>query len=410
MRELKAAGRRRKRSVAAGCEEQLALLRPSLTRSGGLQTAVFCWSAVCKPPLLDVLRSAMLFGRAIVVAVFATSVVRGEQLVAPPPAGKVYQGLYFDEPLAGRDPTEHDVTAADVARFEETLGTKTAWIFFSNNWFESRKFPRATCEWIRGLGKAPYVRLMLRSDTEQNRVEETFSLENIIAGNFDEDLKTWARDAKQFGSPLLLEWGTEPNGEWFSWNGKWNGGANEGPARYIAAYRHIVDVMRAEGAANLQWVWHVNWLDQPEAKWNRFENYYPGESYCNWVALSVYGPLTPRAVDGTESFGFKMRTAYPRLTKLAPGKAIVIAELGCDIHHRQVDAGEWAKGALEDLFSGRWPAVIGFCWWNESWENDDVRKHNTDMNILHDAGLTKVFREELAKHADKLQSTPIVAP
>jgi beta-mannanase len=195
----------------------------------------------------------------------------------------------------------------------------------------------------------------------------------------------------------------EPNGKWFSWNGKWNGGASEGPARYVTAYRHIVDLIRGEGAGNVQWVWHVNWLDQPEAKWNRLENYYPGDDYCDWVGLSAYGPLTPRAVDGTESFRFKMSTAYPRLTKLAPGKPIVISEFGCALHHRKVEAAEWARQALDDLFSGRWPAVIGFCWWNESWENDNVRTHNTDMNILHDAGLTKVFREELAKNADKLQ-------
>ena len=182
-----------------------------------------------------------------------------------------------------------------------------------------------------------------------------------------------------------------------------------GLARYIEAYRHIVDLMRAEGADNLHWIWHVNWLDGPEVKWNRFENYYPGDSYCDWVALSAYGPLTPRAVDGTESFRFKMREAYPRLTRIAPGKPIVIAEFGCDIHHRKVDAGSWAGAALEDLFSGRWPAVIGFCWWNESWRNDNVQAHNTDMVILHDAGLTKVFREELAKHADKLQGTPILS-
>ena len=228
-------------------------------------------------------------------------------------------------------------------------------------------------------------------------------------GKFDDDLRAWAREAKAFGSPILIEWGTEPNGNWFSWNGKWNGGAKEGPRRYVEAYRHIVDLMRGEGADNLQWIWHVNWLDEPEAKWNRFENYYPGDDYCDWVALSAYGPLTPRAVDGTEGFRFKMRTAYPRLTKVAPGKPIVIAEFGCDIHHRKVDASEWAKSALEDLFSGRWPAVIGFCWWNESWENDDTRKHNTDMNILHDPGLTKVFREQLAKHADAVQETPIIS-
>jgi hypothetical protein len=86
----------------------------------------------------------------------------------------------------------------------------------------------------------------------------------------------------------------------------------------------------------------------------------------------------------------------------------VIAEFGCDIHHPKVDASEWAKNALKDLFSGRWPAVIGFCWWNESWENDDIRKHNTDMNILHDADLTRIFRDAFAQHADKIQEAPIV--
>jgi hypothetical protein len=344
----------------------------------------------------------------IAVIVFATSLARGAELIAPPPAGKLYQGIYFDEPAGGNDPTEHDVTAADVMRFEQALSTKTAWVYFSDNWFESRQFPRETCQWIRELGKIPYLRLMLRSDAEQDRPEKLFTLANILAGKFDEDLRAWARDAKEFGTPLLVEWGTEPNGKWFSWNGKWNGGATEGPPRYVAAYRHIVDLMRAEGAANLQWIWHVNWLDQPEAKWNRFENYYPGENYCDWVALSAYGPLTPRDLDATESFAFKMRTAYPRLTKVASGKPVVLAEFGCALHHRKVDAAEWAGTALEDLFSNRWPAVIGFCWWNESWENDDVRSHNTEMNILHDPKMTAVFRDELAKHGAKLQSAPVI--
>ena len=89
---------------------------------------------------------------------------------------------------------------------------------------------------------------MLRSDAEQNRPEKTFSIDKIIRGEFDEDLRRWARAAKSFGSPILIEWGTEPNGDWFSWNGKWNGGAKTGPARYVAAYHHIVDLMRAEGA------------------------------------------------------------------------------------------------------------------------------------------------------------------
>jgi Glycosyl hydrolase family 26 len=325
--------------------------------------------------------------------------------IAAPPLGKLYHGFYYDGPATN----EHDVTAADVLQYEEAVGKKTAWVFFSNNWFESRKFPAVMCSWIRELGKVPYVRLMLRSDLDQDHADRIFSLDNIIAGKLDEDLKLWARDAKTFDSPILVEWGTEPNGEWFSWNGKWNGGARRGPERYIAAYRHIVDLMRAEGAEKLQWIWHVNWLDQPEAKWNRFEHYYPGEHYCDWVALSAYGPLTPSTKDGSESLRFKMKKSYPRLTKLAPEKPIIIAEFGCDLHNRKISATDWARSALDDLLAKRWPAVIGFCWWNEAWENDDHKKHDTDMNILHDASLTSVFRSEFEKHADIIQEAPIIS-
>jgi hypothetical protein len=330
--------------------------------------------------------------------------------IAPPPRGKLYHGLYWGGVGTDtHDPTEHDVTPGDVARYEQAVGKETAWIYFSNNWFESRRFPSEMCRWIRALGKVPYIRLMLRSNLNQKHSDNTFPLQKIVSGKFDADLRHWARDARNFASPILVEWGTEPNGGWFGWNGKWNGGARVGPERYIAAYCHIVDLMRAEGADNLQWVWHVNWYDEPETKWNRFENYFPGNSYCDWVALSVYGPTTPTTRDGTESFAFKMRKAYPRLTKIAPDKPIIIAEFGCDLRNRRVDASRWAKSALEQLFSNEWPAVIGFCWWNEGWQNDDYKKHDSDLIILHDANVTRVFREELAQHADRIQEAAITS-
>ncbi len=351
-----------------------------------------------------------LFCRSLLWLICVTHVEAQSAKIGLPPAGKLYHGFYWGGVGTDtHDPTEHDVTPDDVKHYEQAIGKQTAWIYFSNNWFESRSFPAAMCAWIRDLGKIPYIRLMLRSDVDQKHSEKTFSLRKIIAGDFDVDLRAWAREAKNFRAPILIEWGTEPNGNWFSWNGKWNGGAGEGPKRYIDAYHHIVDLMRAEGADNLTWVWHVNWLDEPDAKWNRFENYFPGESYCDWAALSVYGPTTPRTRDGAESFRLKMSEAYPRLAKIASGKPIVIAEFGCDLCNQHVNATAWAKSALEDLFSNRWPAVIGFCWWNEGWQNDDTKKHDTDMIILHDVDLTRVFREEFAQHADQIQETPNIS-
>jgi Glycosyl hydrolase family 26 len=342
---------------------------------------------------------------------FAFARADGGSTIAPPPPGKLYHGCYWGGVGTDtHDPSEHDVTSQDVVRYEQAVGKKTAWVYFSNNWFESRKFPGEMCGWIRDLGKVPYVRLMLRSDVDQKHAEKKFTLARIIAGDFDIDLHAWARDAKAFRSPIMVEWGTEPNGDWFGWNGKWNGGPTEGPKRYVAAYRHIVDVMRSEGADNLTWIWHANWLDEPEKTWNAFENYYPGENYCDWLALSAYGPTTPSMSDGTESFRFKVEKVYPRLTKLAQNKPIIVAEFGCDLHNRRANAVLWAESALEDLFSNRWPAIIGFCWWNEGWQNDDTKKHDSDLIILHDVDLTRVFREELAQHADKIQEAAVIAP
>ncbi len=329
--------------------------------------------------------------------------------IAPPPSGKLYHGCYYGGVGTDtHDPTEHDVTRADVEHYEQTVGAKTTWIYFSDNWFESRAFPQATCRWIREAGKIPYLRLMLRSSVDQLRAEKVFTLTRIIEGKFDDDLRKWARAAKEFNTPILIEWGTEPNGKWFSWNGKWNGGAARGPATYIAAYRHIVDIARGEGATNLQWVWHVNWFDEPEQKWNAFENYFPGSGYCDWVALSIYGPLTPQTRDGAESFRAKLKEAYPRLTNIAVGKPVIIAEFGCDVHNQHCDAAKWAGGALEEIFSGHWPALIGFCWWNEGWQNDDTRKHDTDVIIWHDTGLTRVFQEELRRNSGRIQEAALL--
>jgi hypothetical protein len=328
-------------------------------------------------------------------------------VLAPPPSGQFYQGFFSSAPdPATDDETEHNVTAADVLRFERAVGKKTSWVYFSNNWCESRVFPAEMCSWVRSLGKVPYVRLMLRSDLDQRHAEKLFSLQNIAAGRFDDDLKRWAASARAFGGPILIEWGTEPNGDWFAWNGKWHGRA-AGPPQYVVAYRHIVEVMRVAGANNLQWIWHANWDDVPETHWNRLENNFPGANYCDWIALSAYGALTPRA-SAVETFREELDQAYPRLTRLAPGKPIIVAEFGCDIHHRKVQAADWARAALQDLFARRWPAVVGFCWWNEGWENDDVATHNSDLFILNDPALIAAYRGELQAHGDLIQEKPIL--
>jgi hypothetical protein len=279
-------------------------------------------------------------------------------------------------------------------------------VYFSNNWFKSREFPKRTAAWIRETGSVPFIRLMLRSGLEERQPETLFTLEAILAGKFDADLKRWGRSARDFGSPLLVEWGTEMNGEWFPWNGRWNGAV--GPARFAAAYRRIVDAIRSQGAGNITWVFHADAQDDPAADGNRFERYYPGDAYVDWIGVSVYGPQSP--VD-PEAAGFRERmdAFYARARKLAPAKPIAVLEFGCAAGHKAVLPEAWAGAALSDLLAGRWPKVAGFSWWNERWENDGERGHDTTMRLQDIPGLAQVFRKRLAEAGETVLERPIGA-
>jgi hypothetical protein len=318
--------------------------------------------------------------------------------------GKVYHGVF----PGGKRGTEDDITPADVDVYEKTVGQKAAWVYFSNNWYKSREFPVETAEWIRKRGSIPFVRLMIRSDLDENHAEKLFNLKAILAGKFDADLRRWADGAKRFGTPLLVEWGTECNGQWFAWNGKWNSdpGKHNGPKRFIQVFRHMVKLMRAEGADNLTWVFHPDAHDDPEEKWNRFENYYPGDDVVDWVGLSAYGPQKPTDTEGAV-FRESVDPCYKRLVRMAPSKPIFVLEFGCTAGSGYGPPDQWAAQALDDILGGRWPKIVGFSWWNERWKNDENPAHNTTMKVEDTPALGKMFREKLKSFKDKIQVEPV---
>jgi len=50
-----------------------------------------------------------------------------------------------------------------------------------------------------------------------------YSLQNIIDGKFDQQLKAWADAARDTNIPILVEFGVEENNDWGPWAGDWNG-------------------------------------------------------------------------------------------------------------------------------------------------------------------------------------------
>ena len=60
------------------------------------------------------------------------------------------------------------------------------------------------------------------------------------------------------------------------------------PDEFIAAWRRIVDRLRANGVTNVAFVWHSagnpgTYLNLPRSAW------YPGDDYVDWVAVSIFG-------------------------------------------------------------------------------------------------------------------------
>ena len=319
----------------------------------------------------------------------STSPIRATPLTLPA-AGQYYHGVMPYSTSGNED----DFTAQDIESYEDTVGHQAAWIVFSNNWYAGRQFPASSVNIIRDAGATPYIRLMLRSDTDEATPETFFTLDAILRGDFDDDLDAWARKAASYEIPLIVEWGTEMNGQWFSWNGVHNGGAGVGPQKFIDAYRHIIRRMDNRGATNISWVFHVNYAEEPFDDWNKFENYYPGDGYIDLLGVSIYTLYTPQDNEYTD-FRPSMDETITRFNAMAPQKPVILSEFGATTNSTFGDAAVWADAALADIMADRWPSLVGFSWWNERWPNDDNPAHDTNLLVQSDPDLAAVFNTRL---------------
>ena len=107
-------------------------------------------------------------------------------------------------------------------------------------------------------------------------------LAKIAAGQYDAYLRSYATAIKDFGGHVILSFGHEMNGYWYSW-----GNLSTQPAVFVAAWRHVVTLFRAAGAGNVTWLWAVNVTDQTTEIPNPAP-WWPGGSYVNWVGIDGY--------------------------------------------------------------------------------------------------------------------------
>jgi hypothetical protein len=228
-----------------------------------------------------------------------------------------------------------------VNAFTRITGIKPSLVVYYSGWLEP--FQSGFAMTAANHGAVPIVQI---NPTDIN-------LAAIADGEYDSYLSTYAKAVRTYGKPVIVSFGHEMNGYWYSW-----GYRHTSPAVFVAAWRHIVDMFRALGARNVTWLWTINTIHK-QTRVPAPNRWWPGDSYVTWVGIDGYY-THPSSVFASV---FGPTIAHVRGLTHAP---ILIAETSAT-----PSAGQPTK--IADLFAGiRLYGLLGFVWFN-SFSKVDLR-------------------------------------
>ncbi len=192
-----------------------------------------------------------------------TSAHSGPLPVDLPTTPQSYLGVY-----AAGTPDSY----AGVTSFRHETGVSPDLVMYYSGWFES--FPKSFAATAADDGAVPFVQM------DPTGV----SIAAIASGRYDPYLSSYAEAVRSYHDPVILSFGHEMNGTWYSW-----GYGKVSPKVFVAAWRHIVTLFRELGARNVTWLWTVNIIDDTQhGKIPSPAPWWPGSAYVNWVGIDGY--------------------------------------------------------------------------------------------------------------------------
>ena len=157
------------------------------------------------------------------------------------------------------------------------------------------------------------------------------------------------------------------------------------PAQYVEAWRHMHGIFRKVGTPNVSWVWSPLVDDVPSD--NRFEPYYPGNTFVDVLALDGYNWGTRESGYGDwRSFRQVFSNAYERIARLGR-KPIWIAEVGSAVEGG--DKAAWIDEMFKELSEGFAPRITTIVWFHIDKERD--------WRMTSPEGVAAAFRDWLPR-------------
>jgi hypothetical protein len=245
-----------------------------------------------------------------------------------------------------------DAAMQEVTTFETQIARKLDIDHHYYGW--DQVFPGPLDQWDVSMGRIPLISW------------QGPSLNEVLSGANDALIRARADDVKAFGASLFLTWGWEMNGNWTLWGGAQSSdpGTTNGPAKYVAAWRHIHDIFVQEGATNAVWVWTVNNQSVPNAPWNDVAQYYPGDTYVDWVGIDGYNWGSSESWSGWYSFSSLFAPVYDRYHTAKP---VMIVETA-SVESGGSKAG-WIANAMADM-NTTLPDIAAIVWFDANKEHD----------------------------------------
>ena len=181
----------------------------------------------------------------------------------------------------------------------------------------------------------------------------TTTLQNIINGEHDNYIKTFAMQIKNYKNSVILVPMPEMNGNWDVWDGSY--GTNS-PAEVVLAWKHIHGFF--SGVTNVKFGWDVNNNSVPDTPENAINNYYPGANYVDYVGVDGFNFGNP-----WQSYSDIFSSALQQLKTYK--KPIYIFSMACAEAPQKAD---WISDALNKIKSDS--NISGWVWFNENKEQN----------------------------------------
>jgi len=261
----------------------------------------------------------------------------------------------------------------DMGTSPEIVGFFLQWPSVEDQ--KSPPFPEESLNAIWNSGAVPCLTwepMVYREDREV-----MVHWQDIVNGAYDVYLNKFAKKAASWDRPFMIRFAHEMNIARYHWGTEPSEYGPESPRIYKRMFRYVVTLCQKAGARNVLWVFCPNSESvpnasyDPDASWNRIEDYYPGDAYVDVMGMDGYnwGTTQTKAIHGWDSqwreFADIFRPAWETLCRLAPDKPVLVFETSSV--SQGGDKGLWIKNAFET--AKEW-SLTGLVWFQVRKEYD----------------------------------------